>query len=665
METLPNELLSEIFLFLHPVYDELARFSVVCRRWNEIIHRTPSLWEHMHLKLEKLTKAEKSIVFRCLRKFNKFIKCLRVPSLDVAFGCDFWFFIRLVTLEMRNITCLDVPTLPWSIEQFVALKSAENLKELTLYGFWDLSDMEWIQRYYHPVSLINLGHLQLLKERCRKLEVLKLSINMMRISDSRALIESLNALKLKELQISAYNSSKANIQMNQSGIKVLKCLLSSHHGLIISKMELQYVSIGHKELRLLLRKLASLRWLKVSFADVHRCMTGYQYLESKSLKSFELHNLPAKNIVNLKCSMPKLRRLQVTTCSSLRSLQVISPLLQHLFLETLLKLRSLHVTSTTIKLLEVVNCESLTSNVVDAILQRNKKAQFYVIRGHLEGFQLFKTGVSCSLTRLSVWLTYDCTVECIQVHCPSLEYFCCIDCDTLGESLIPTQGLTCVDLRCSNLGSASISLPRVGSINVKCKTIGEIVLNEGERKSFEMPCSVVRVEAEDQLRTFCVNKCIFNRVEIKAGKIDNLNFQGCRIKGVLKLEGGLIDELCMRKLMETQINVDLILRCDEMNKFILQECRSLSIVSIFPDEIHLLKSLVKITSDSYVVPDANYSYEESQKLKGQGIFSNVMSPIKMISTSNCPRFTGLRLYHTKGTPSEIQDSVFLQCLWNS
>ena len=70
---------------------------------------------------------------------------------------------------MTNITCLDVPTLPWSIEQFVALKSAENLKELTLYGFWDLSDMEWIQRYYHPVSLINLGHLQLLKERCRKL----------------------------------------------------------------------------------------------------------------------------------------------------------------------------------------------------------------------------------------------------------------------------------------------------------------------------------------------------------------------------------------------------------------------------------------------------------------------------------------------------------------
>lgn len=664
METLPNELLSEIFLFLHPVYDELARFSVVCHRWNEIIHRTPSLWEHMHLKLEKLTKAEKSIVFRCLRKFNEFIKCLRVPSPDVAFGYDFWFFIRLVTLEMTNITCLDVPTFPWNIEQFATMKSAENLKELNLYGFWDLSDMEWIQSSYypHPVSLINLGHLQVLRERYRKLEVLKLSINMMRISD-KALIESLNALKLKQLQISAYNSSKANIQMNQSGIKVLKCLLSSHHGLIISKLELQYVSIGHKELRLLLRKLASLKWLKVSFADVHRCMTGYQYLESKSLKYFELHNLPAKNIVNLKCSMPKLRRLQVTTCSSLRSLQVISPLLQHLFLETLVKLRSLHVTTTTIQLLEVVNCESLTSKVVDSILQRNKKAQCYVIRGHLEGFQLFKTEVSFSLTRLSLWLTYDCTVECIQVHCPSLEYFCCIDCDTSGESLIPAKGLTCVGLRCNNLGNTSISLPRVGSINVKCKTIGEVVLNEGERKSFEMPCSVVRVEAEDQLKTFCANKCIFNRVEIKAGKIDNLNFQGCRIKGVLKLQGGLIDELCMRKLMETQINVDLILRCDEMNKFILQECSSLSAVSVFPDEIHLLKSLAKIKSDTYVVPDTNYSYEESQQLKGpQGICSNVMSPIKMMSTSNCPRFTGLRLYHTKGTPSEIQDAVFLQCL---
>ena len=75
--------------------------------------------------------------------------------LDVVFGYDYWYFTRLVTLEMTNITCLDVPTFPWNLKQFVAFKSAENIKELNLYGFWDLTNIEWTQTYGQPVSLIN------------------------------------------------------------------------------------------------------------------------------------------------------------------------------------------------------------------------------------------------------------------------------------------------------------------------------------------------------------------------------------------------------------------------------------------------------------------------------------------------------------------------------
>lgn len=86
MENLPNELLSEILGFVHPVYDGLIKLSTVCHRWNEIIHNTPSLWEHFHLKLVQLTKQEKNITFRCLREYNVFIKCLRVPELHVVFG---------------------------------------------------------------------------------------------------------------------------------------------------------------------------------------------------------------------------------------------------------------------------------------------------------------------------------------------------------------------------------------------------------------------------------------------------------------------------------------------------------------------------------------------------------------------------------------------------
>lgn len=139
MENLPNELLSEILGFVHPVYDGLIKLSTVCHRWNEIIHKTPSLWEHFHLKLVQLTKQEKNITFRCLREYNVFIKCLRVPALHVVFGYDYWFFIRIVTLEMTNITCLDVPSDP-SMEPPTVCglkkrRESKRIKPLLFLGF--------------------------------------------------------------------------------------------------------------------------------------------------------------------------------------------------------------------------------------------------------------------------------------------------------------------------------------------------------------------------------------------------------------------------------------------------------------------------------------------------------------------------------------------------
>ena len=633
MENLPNELLSEILGFVHPVYDRLIKLSTVCHRWNEIIHKTPSLWEHFHLKLVQLTKKEKSITFRCLREYNAFIKCLRVPALHVVFGYDYWFFIRIVTLEMTNITCLDVPTLPWNLQQFVALKSAENLKELNLYCFWDLSDIEWTQSYSQPVSLINQGHFQLLKVRYSKLEVLKLSMNMLRMP-GKVLIDFLNALKLKDLQICAYNSSEVNIQMNQSGLKLLKCLLSSRHVLIVSKLDLQCLSIGHKELRLLLKVLKSLRFLKLRFLDIYRCMTGYQYLESSSLEYFELENLPAKNIVNLKCAMPKLRRLVLTGCSSLRCLQVLSSMLQQLFLNYLPNLRSLHVTATTLKLLVVGNCEALTSETIDKVLQSNKKIENCTVRGHLTNFKLSRAETNCVLTELRLWITDICQVQRIEVHCPTLKSFMCNHHDPDGDFLFPVEEAS-IDLRCNDLVDAFITLPRITSINIKCKTITHFLLNVGKQK-LDMRCSVIRIEGGKKLKTFSAHKCIFNRVEVNAEEIDNLDFNKCRIKGVLKVEGGCIDVICMRNLEESQVNVDMIARCYEIRNLILRECSSLHSFAVFSDEQQLCQSSL--------IPSANPCFVREPKREDN--CSNMKSLVKTICTSNCPCFSGLLIPQT-------------------
>lgn len=633
MENLPNELLSQILGFLHPVYDVLVKFSPVCQRWNEIIHKTPCLWEHFHLKNLKLTKKEKDIVFKCLREFNGFIKCLRVPLLDFVFGNDYEFFIRIVTLEMTNITCLDVPTFPWNLQQFVALKSAENLRKLNLYCFWDLSNIEWTHSYSQPVSLINQGHLQLLKVRCSKLEALKLSMNMLRVP-GKVLMDFLNTLKLKDLQISAYNSSEANIQMNQNGLKLLKCLLSSRYVSVVSRLDLHYVSLGHKELRLLLKVLKSLRYLTLRFLEIYRCMTGYQYLESKSLEYFELENLPAKNISNLKCWMPKLRDFSLTGCATLRSLQVLSSMLHKIFLNRLPYLRSLHVTTTTLKVLDVGYCESLTADTLDKVLKSNGNVEKWTVRGHLSNFKFFRTDTNCVLTNLRLWMTDICNVQYIEVHCPTLKSFMCNHHDPDGEFPFALQEAS-IDLRCNDFVDVFIALPRISSINIKCNTLMHFLLNVGEQKTHTR-CTIIRIEASKKLKTFGVHKGILNRVEINAEKIDNLDFSKCRIKGVLKVKAGYVEVISMRTLLESQGNVDLIARCREVRKLILRDCSSLHTFTVFFDEMELFKSSLMASTNPY----------RAKKPQSEDTCSNLKALVKEVCVSNCPCFSGIQISST-------------------
>lgn len=668
MKQFPIELLTQIFGFLHPVYDRLARFSVVCHRWKEIIQKTSSLWEHIHLKPLQLTEKEKNIVFRCLREYDEFIKCLRVASLDVVFGSDFWFFVQRVTLEMTNLTCLDIPTFPWNLEQFVAFKSAENLKELNLYGFWDLSNTQWTQNFSQPVSLINQGHLQLIKVRCTQLEVLKLSINMFRLPE-KALVEFLNNLDLKELQISAYNSSEANVPMNRNSLKLLRCLLSSKYVSKITKLDLRYISIGHKELRLLLKLLKSLRYLKLCFLDIHRCMTGYQYLDSRSLEHFTLDDLPAKNIVRLKCSMPKLRSLSISGCANLKSLQVVSSMLEQLFLNFLANLQSLHVTSTTLKHFEVANCQSLTAKTIEKVLQHNRRIEHCTIRGQIENFQFSQMEAGGVLTELCLWITDFCKLENIQVHCPTLKSLMCNH-HNLREEFPITTPESYIDVRCNVLLDAYISLPRINSIDIKCKAIKHLMLNVGQQK-LDMPCSVVRVSTEKRLKTFCANNCIFTRVEINAEEIDNLDFSKCRINGEIKLNSNCIDMICMRNV--TQENIDLIARCGEIRKVFLRGCHTLCTVTVFQDEKQLYDDTSQIEqtqvqnlqlplSDSYNIHKSVIRTEEEvEDLNRVGVGSKVNKVVKTVATLNCPCFHGLLMLHRnksrcKAKPSEHQDS---------
>ena len=582
MEQIPNELLVHIFCRLHPVYDKLARFSVICKRWNNLIKHTSCLWEHIHLGPKLLTDIERNVVFTCFNEFEPFIKCLRVASLEAVFGDECWCFIHHVTYRLRNIACLDIPTFPWNLEQLVALKSADTLKELNLYGFWDVSDVQWTQSFDQPFSLINEGHLHLVKTRCKSLEVLKLSMNMLRVRE-RDLMDFLDTLSLKELHLSAHNSSRANISMGRDSLRLLKHLLSSHHASVITRLELKHVPVGHKELRLLLRLLTSLRRLKLVFHDIHRCMAGYQFLESKSLECFELNGLPAINIVNLKCSMPRLRWLAMSGCSNLMCLHVVSSMLERLLLDCLTNLRSLRVVSTTLKCVEVTDCSSLSSETIHKVLRNNKRIERCFLRGNLFNFRFFQIDNTYqSLTELSLWITTQSNVRHIQIHCQTLRSFTCNYQSVNGECAFSAKDCS-VDLSSEALVHTYISLPCLSSVSIKCKELARLLLNVGQ-KNRNMLCGEVRVDAGKSLAVLCADRCLFKRAHVRAVEATVLDFNGCGLEEALTLEAELIQAFYLRSQIRPQRSWNVVTRCEKISKMILRECDYLATVNVFPCE---------------------------------------------------------------------------------
>ena len=85
MERLPNELVVKIFSYFHPIYENLARHAMVCRKWSEIIESTALLWKHIHLDDNRHNSPNMETEYRkvlcdCLLRFGRFVHCIRAEE---------------------------------------------------------------------------------------------------------------------------------------------------------------------------------------------------------------------------------------------------------------------------------------------------------------------------------------------------------------------------------------------------------------------------------------------------------------------------------------------------------------------------------------------------------------------------------------------------------
>lgn len=167
MEALPNELLAHILAFLHPIYDNLARLSLVCKRWKDVTEETPSLWKCIHFtRAYPLCITEnarhRDVLWHCLLKFGRYVTCLRGRPITRTFTDP---SLRNLLFRLTSLTCLDVPLLEWDPRFLQNLQCASTLEEMNLTEYLRSEPPEIQWHFQQPDSLqkkfITPQHLQM------------------------------------------------------------------------------------------------------------------------------------------------------------------------------------------------------------------------------------------------------------------------------------------------------------------------------------------------------------------------------------------------------------------------------------------------------------------------------------------------------------------------
>ncbi|XP_078361029.1 uncharacterized protein LOC144645351 [Oculina patagonica] len=235
MDSLPNEVLAHIFAFFHPVYDNLARLSVVCKRWKDVIENTPSLWKCIHFtRAYPLCVTEyakyRDVLRQCLIKFGHYITCLRDHPITRTFTDP---YLRELLSHLPSLTCLDVPLLEWDPRFLQTLQCASILEELNLTEYLrsEPPEIQWL--FQQPESLeknfITPQHLQMVLLRFPRLKVLKLALDSIAFPPSTliAFLDKVNLTELDVIWVWSYSNIASAYYSQQRHVFENDCFLSA------------------------------------------------------------------------------------------------------------------------------------------------------------------------------------------------------------------------------------------------------------------------------------------------------------------------------------------------------------------------------------------------------------------------------------------------------
>lgn len=592
MDSLPNEVLAHIFAFFHPVYDNLARLSVVCKRWKDVIENTPSLWKCIHFtRAYPLCVTEyakyRDVLRQCLIKFGHYITCLRDHPITRTFTDP---YLRELLSHLPSLTCLDVPLLEWDPRFLQTLQCASILEELNLTEYLrsEPPEIQWL--FQQPESLeknfITPQHLQMVLLRFPRLKVLKLALDSIAFPPS-TLIAFLDKVNLTELELSGFGlipTLPPHIIHNRD--MCLKTIASSQRlAAVVTRLELRTCPLffTSDHLRIMLKLMKSLHHLFVGAGMVHRDRKSLLSIESTSLLTLGLDGLSTLRMQCLRCNTPALREFQLANCLDLTAVFIYSKSLESMCLRNLANFHNLKSTSTRLNHLELVACPAMPITTLRNFLKGHQTIRKLSIIGELTGLTLY--GAMCPhLKVLNILLCQVPRLGSIKIDCPTLEHFLCdvyrrgpVTADELSG--FPHDRSTCsIFIRSRKLERVSINLPNATAIAVKCEELKHLNVTMGETASDSKAAMDFEVIART-ISFIRTTNCKFSRYHLQSTHIGKIALQLCEMESDdsiprLDVETKAIGKLVLDNCHHLQC-AELRVKPDKIAHVSFSECNNL------------------------------------------------------------------------------------------
>jgi len=428
MDILPVEVIAQILSYFHPIYEDLPRYCMICRRWQRIIQNTGLLWRHIHLQDDRDARQDfeddyAGILCLCFKRYGHLVQCIKAE--------DQTFFtrarVRRLLTALPNLTRLDVPVLSWSRVFAQSLKSASVLKFLTIDDYrahvkrrLQVGD----RRIRIHKRGIRVWDLRVLARRFISLESLTLNINIFKLC-RHGIVPVLDKLHLKELHLECapYGMDELFVE-DVASLPPIKALMNSRHSSTLSSLDLHYLPVSVADLVSYVENFKCLKQLFVAVSDVtSNTASDSLVLRSDSLATLFLTGLPSINVTSLKCVLPSLEVLLISECHYLTSVEVHATNVLSFILQGNCVLSKVKACCKSIHDLLMYECPAFEANSFldfvsecSNIKQMELSVDWSVIeldREHCRSLrQLTIRDVSMSLSKL-------------KVVCPRLEYFKC------------------------------------------------------------------------------------------------------------------------------------------------------------------------------------------------------------------------------------------------